>query len=87
MLPDGGLLRATLAVAVPMWVDRVRVWSDTTRAQRSRVCAQVVAEHGDIIQYRAKGTADAFNRLAEGLALLSFAPGGVKFMGEHWESK
>jgi hypothetical protein len=81
------LLRATLAVAVPMWAAQVRGWSDEKRAQRGRVCAQAVAEHGDVIQFKAKGTADAFNRLAEGLALLSFAPGGVRFLGDHWESK
>lgn len=31
-------------------------------------------------------TADAFNHLAEGIACLAFAPGGVRLFGSHWEA-
>jgi len=50
----------------------------------------MIAEHGDDILFRSKrkgATASAFNALAEGIAILSFAPGGVKVFGGHWETK
>jgi hypothetical protein len=31
------------------------------------------------------GTAEAFNHLAEGVALGAFQPGGITIFGHHWE--
>jgi len=84
------LLESALAAAVPLWIDQLRACSDEQRAARAKECAQCVAEHGDNILYRGKhkgDTALAFNRLAEGLACLAFAPGGVKAFGQHWDAK
>lgn len=88
------LLKISLSAAVPLWIMHVRSWTPERRAERAAVCGQVVAEHGDVIQFKQPatkkhhiGTAEAFNALAEALALLSFYPGGVKFAGQHWESK
>lgn len=78
-----GLLDDSLAVAVPMWVERVRHLPFDVQAERAQVCMQAVAEHGDRILYRSKGTAVAFNRLVEGLAL---QPGGVSAFGHRWEA-
>ncbi len=88
-MPDDTLLRLSLMTAVPMWQMDIRGWSAEKRAERSGICSQVIAEKGDIIQFRAKkkgATADAFNRMAEGVALLSFAPGGVRIFGMHFEA-
>lgn len=89
--PTGMLLRDTLQVAVPMWVERwrerYRSWPQERIYARSRELGQVVAEKGDVIQFRGgkKGeTAAAFNALAEGLALMSMHPGGVLFLGIRW---
>jgi len=92
------LLRISLCAAVPMWVERVRLQGWDYRLQRARECAQVLASDGDKILYatpakrgkdgtRTRGTAEAFNHLAEGLACLAFCPGGVTFLGEHFEVK
>lgn len=84
------LLRITLAVAVPLWVDRLRKQSLQSLIARAPEVAQVIAEHGDVVQFRSKKkgeTANAFNRLAEGIAILSFVPGGVKFLGDHYENE
>lgn len=86
--PTAGLLRAALGAAVPLWIEKVRLYSDEYRVERAGVSAQVIAEHGDDILYRSpkKGeTAMAFNHLAEALAIGAFAPGGIKFLGEHWK--
>jgi hypothetical protein len=56
---------------------------------RAKAAADMIACHGDNIMYRGhkKGdTAKAFNALADGLAMLAFCPGGVKFMGQKWEA-
>jgi hypothetical protein len=81
------LLGVSLAVAVPLWIDRYRDFCWEEGYRRAQICMQVCAEHGDDILYRTKGkTADGFNRLAEGLAILASSPGGVTFAGQHWEA-
>ncbi len=90
--PSTPLLLMTLEVAVPLWIQRWRGRSWVERLVRSAECAEIVAAKGDVLQYgggpREKGeAAKAFNALAEGLAIVSFCPGGVKFCGLHWETK
>jgi hypothetical protein len=88
------LLKIALSAAVPLWILKVRSWPEAQRAERAKVCGQMVASHGDVIMFKQAatkknpiGSAEAFNALAEGLALLSFYPGGVKFADLHWETK
>lgn len=83
-------LRTALQVAIPLWIEQLKglSWDDLT--ERAHRAAQIVAEKGDIIQYASTKpgeTAKAFNALAEGVAVLSFCPGGVTFLGDHWETK
>ena len=80
------LLGIALDCVVPIEIRAWR-WSWEMIERRARICAQEVASKGDIIQYKSKGTAEAFNRLAEGLACLAFAPGGVTFLGRHWQEE
>lgn len=83
------LLQGALASAVPIWIEQVRGWSQSYRDERARACQDVITGQGDLILYRSpkKGeTAAAFNRLAEGLAILAFYPGGVHFAGLHWQA-
>jgi hypothetical protein len=94
------LLVSTLQVAVPLWIERWRHASPRRRCDRAIECADMVAAHGDAILYRTKGrarrlrdetdegapgTAEAFNHLAEGIALGAFQPGGITMFGHHWE--
>lgn len=86
------LLATTLALAVPIWIDRIQRerWPWDRIQARARECAQIVAEKGDVILYRGKKrgeTARAFNALAEGIALASFVPGGIKTFGMHFEAQ
>lgn len=86
------LLLFSLEMAVPLWVDRWkdRPWEE--RQKRATECGDIIASQADQILFKTKkskdnvGTAAAFNTLAESLAILSFVPGGVKFLGRHWES-
>lgn len=84
------LLRISLSAAVPLWIDRLRSISWPILEARAHEAAQIVAEKGDIIQFRGgkKGeTAKAFNALAEGIAILAFAPGGVTFSDMHFRAR
>jgi len=81
------LMLVALQAAVPMWQIQLARSPWNHIAERAQICAQAVAEKGDVLQFRSKRkgeTAEAFNRLAEGLACLSFAPGGVRFLGVRW---
>jgi len=85
----GPLMLATLQVAVPLWAERLKHQRLADLLPRARELAQVVAEKGDVLQFKSKKrgeTAKAFDALAEGLAILSFAPGGVRFSGVHFEN-
>lgn len=47
--------------------------------------AQLLGEKGDCLFFKHEGeTARVFNALAEGIAVLAHAPGGVKAFGRHW---
>jgi len=83
------LLSTTLQLAVPLWIERLRSSGWEHIQARAKQCSQIVGEKGDVILFRGgkKGeSAAAFNALAEGIACLAFAPGGVKIFGEHWEA-
>lgn len=89
-MPEGAseLLKISLSAAVPLWIAELRglPWSEISRMAGE--ASQYIAEHGDALMYKTKGvTSKAFNHLARGLAALSFAPGGVKFLGMHFESR
>lgn len=83
-------LAIALSCAVPLWIERLARLPYANILERARVCAQAVAEKGDVIQFRSKRkgeSAEAFNRLAEGLAALAFSPGGVQAFGLHFAAK
>jgi hypothetical protein len=91
----------TLKIAVPIWIQHWLPWPEDHRVVRAQACAQIVTCYGDQILYKCKphadrvidgvvvkgspGTAGAFNRLAEGVALAAFQPGGVTVFGVHFE--
>jgi hypothetical protein len=80
------MLQLNLECAVPIWIRHVRRMDDRTRYLRQQTCADYVGTHGDDLQYGGKYCTEAFNRLAEGLALCAFSPGGVSAFGLHWEA-
>lgn len=89
-MPDNFLLESGLAAAVALWALKIKreAWPADKRRERASICAQYVAECGDNILFKSKKvglTAEAFNRLAEGVALLSLVPGGVKCFGQTFD--
>lgn len=84
------LLITSLEVAVPLWIHQLKSWPIERIMARAHELAGVVASTADVAQFKnaKKGqTAAAFNALAEGIACLAFAPGGVKRFGLHFEAQ
>ena len=83
------LLEIALTAAVPLWIMRHESKPLDWLMSRKEICAQVIASKGDNILYKVKkvgATADAFNHLAEGIAILALiAKGGVMFGDLHFE--
>ena len=83
------LLQATLEIAVPLWIEKLKQQSPEYRLERAKAHVDTIASKGDIILYRSKKTGEtaaAFNALAEAIAVLSFQPGGVTVFGLHFET-
>jgi hypothetical protein len=90
------LLHTALQAAVPLWIAELKqmrerspdsFWNHCHR--RTQEAAQILAEQGDALMFRVKGkSAQVFNALAEGLAIMSFCPGGVRSnLCGHWETR
>ena len=79
-----------LQAAVPLWIEKLKGEPFEVISSRALECGQHIAEHGDIILFKSKKkgeSAEAFNRLAEGVACLAFMPGGIDIFGLHFEVK
>lgn len=83
---SGELLRISLQAAVPLWIADMRDWEPERRVRAARDCAPTVAAHGDDLQFGGKHAAEAFNKLALGLACCAYQPGGITFLGDHYEA-
>lgn len=90
---------ACLAVAVPMWIDKMRHWLPREIEQRAHALVAVTAFDPSIAalvddtartstkKHQPGKLGKAFDAIAEGLACLAHCPGGVVFAGYHWEVK
>lgn len=84
------LLPIALSAAVPLHIQELkrRPWDEITRIAHES--ADIVASKGDVLQFgggKKGSTAAAFNALARGLAACAFAPGGITFLGLHFEAQ
>lgn len=79
------LMVAGLSVAVPAWMDKLRGCSPEEIRERSETCADFIAgpAGADILFPSEKkgANAEAFNRLAEGLACVALCRGYVELWG------
>ena len=92
MNPTAGPLETMLAVAVPLRIWRLQERGGPTEAdfQNGTTLGALIAEKGDLLFHRGKKageSAGVFNAVAQGIAVLSFAPGGITLFGQHWETK
>ncbi len=86
-----GMLGITLSAAVPLYVVECHERGGPTAEDIARIrpFAHTLAERGDRLLFRSEKageTAALFNMLAEAIALLAYAPGGVQCFGQHFEA-
>lgn len=86
---DDTLIKLALSAAVPLWIEELKNKPWAELQEMAQAAADIVASKGDLIMFRGKKgeSAAAFNALAKGIAILSFAPGGVTVFGDHYEAK
>lgn len=89
--PNGGnnepLMLAMLPWGVSTAVEEVKPLSFERRHALALDCAQIIAEKGDVLQFKSKKkgeSAQAFTALIRALAILALQPGGVVFCGNHF---
>jgi hypothetical protein len=88
----GSTLAEMLAVAVPRYAAEIAARggpSDEDMA-RAQALAGDLLERGDVLLFGSKKrgeTADLFERTAHAIAMLSFAPSGVRLFGHDFETK
>lgn len=83
------LLRYALRATVPLWIGQLstRPWAEV-QARGAAVAPAIMTVGAEFYRGDDKGArARAFVALSEALAILAFAPGGVRAFGVHFEAK
>lgn len=82
------LARLSLELAVPQAIAELAEVPGPVRLALARDCAAELAVHGNALWItRRVATSDAgLTWLARGLAALAYEPGGVRFLGLHWDA-
>lgn len=76
-----------LSARIHHWMEHFRTHG--TGDIDASAIAQTIGERGDVMLYGSKRKGEQvalIEQLAQGVAILSRCPGGVTFMGEHYES-
>lgn len=86
------LMRTHVDAMVPLAIQEIARGGGITdeHINLARSLSWDLAECGDILIYRSDKkdeTAKMMNKLVEGLAILAFLPGGVTFLGVHFEAE
>lgn len=84
-------LAMALSAAVPLRIAEFKGMGGVTERNLwwARTFAQELGADGDALLYKGEKqgrSAGMFSGLARAIAILSFCPGGIRFLGEHWES-
>jgi len=78
-----------LGIAVPLWIEKMKGMSDEDALSRAAECSRRIQDAGECVLFRGKKkgkSADAFNAVAEALAVMARCPGGVRFGPNHWDA-
>jgi hypothetical protein len=85
------LMRLTLEVGVPLRTHEIKTRNGPSDFdfERARQFGSELAVKGDVLQYGSKRkgeAADLMANLIDAVAILAFLPGGIDFLGLHWEA-
>lgn len=93
--PMGHPLAITLSAAVPLHIMQLKMRggpSPTEIQEQEQVLGPILERADSLLLFKGKETkdgevADAFNKLARGIAILSYCPGGITIFNEHFETQ
>ena len=82
------LMRAHLEAFVPLLVMEYKRRGGPTQDDFDSLgnVSQLIAEKGDQLMFRSKQTAHVMGELTRAIAIASFVPGGITFLGVKWET-
>lgn len=82
-------LSTALAVAVPLWIEQFKQQPWPTVLAHTVGLADLISSESDTLLYGGKHgqAAELFNRLARGVAAMSFCKGGVEIFGQRFEAQ
>ncbi|MCC6454476.1 MAG: hypothetical protein IT328_05995 [Caldilineaceae bacterium] len=88
---DAHPLPVALAMAVPIQINELaaRGGPSDTEWELARQWADTLAERGDVLLYGGKKgeAATLFGEFANAVAVLAFAPGGIRIFGQHFDAQ
>jgi len=84
---EWGLMKIALSAAVPLRITELRdkPIAEILDPERLNSIQATLDEVREDVLFGGKGCADGFNAVADAIARLAFMPGGVDFMGMHFE--
>lgn len=90
--PGLSLLSISLSAAVPLRIMKLIREGGPTEADFARITSyqKDLTENGADLFFRntnEDATATRFNQVADAIAVLSFAPGGITIFGQHFDGK
>ncbi len=83
-----GLMKIALSAAVPLRIEELRhkPIAEILAPERFNSIQATLDEAREDVLFGGKGCAAGFNAVADAIARLAFMPGGVDFMGMHFEA-
>jgi len=84
---EWGLMKIALNAAVPLRIEELRhkPIAEILDPERLNSIQRTLDEAREDVLFGGKGCAEGFNAVADAIARLAFMPGGVDFMGMHFE--
>lgn len=84
-------LRMAMQAAIPLWIMELQADGGPTQEEiaAQQATSDELGAHGDNLLYRSTKpgeTARLFNLTAKAVAILSYCPGGITFLTDHYET-
>lgn len=88
LLGENHPLSMSLAAAVPLWIIQLQEYSWDEKMRIAKESEEALRRLGEAILFRTRPgeSAEAFNALAKGIAVMAFCPGGVTCFGQTWDA-
>lgn len=88
---ENNLLRTHVETCTRLKIEELERWPEPISLEKAKPelsrIAHLLAEKGDVLLFGGQGAGKIVSDLCWALAVLAFAPGGVTFLGLHFEAQ